>query len=82
MIISSRFLLAVAIIWIGLFDMPLGAATNFTMNWNLTGDGRGDTKGSLSFYDSQASKGTLYQYSCDITITRRHPGIPELHCEL
>ncbi|KAE9366568.1 hypothetical protein N431DRAFT_515018 [Stipitochalara longipes BDJ] len=45
-------------------SMVLGAATNFTTNWNPNGDGCGGTKGFLSCYGTQASKGVTYLDNC------------------
>ena len=60
---GSKFLAIAAIALIALCSTALGQ-TNFTTNWNPTGEGCVDTTGFLSCYDDQGAKGTSCTNAC------------------
>jgi hypothetical protein len=56
----SQLLLVLALT----YSTVLGASSSFTTNWNPNGDGCVDTKGFLSCYQTEATKGTNCLNSC------------------
>jgi len=61
---GSKFLTIVIVSLITFYSTALGQTTNFTTNWNPTGEGCVDTTGFLSCYDNQGTKADSCMTAC------------------